>query len=172
MTGNDEKTPLEIERKYLIRFPDLKRLEEKPNCEKIEIVQTYLQSKDDTEVRVRMRGKDGRYLFYRTEKRRITDTSRAEVERRITQEEYAVYLADADPLRRPVRKMRYCLTENSRYYEIDVFPEWKKQAILEVELRSENEEVVFPEEVQVIREVTSDRRYLNHALAVDMPEED
>ena len=68
--------------------------------------------------------------------------------------------------------MRYCLTENSRYYEIDVFPEWKKQAILEVELRSENEEVVFPEEVQVIREVTSDRRYLNHALAVDMPEED
>ena len=167
-----EPVPLEIERKYLIRFPDLKRLEEKPNCEKVEIVQTYLLSKDDTEVRVRMRGKDGRYLFYRTEKRRITDTSRAEVERRITQEEYVVYLADADPLRKPVRKMRYCLTENSRYYEIDIFPEWKKQAILELELRSEDEEVVFPEEVEVIREVTADRRYLNHALASYMPEEE
>ena len=68
--------------------------------------------------------------------------------------------------------MRYCLTENSRYYEIDIFPEWKKQAILELELRSEDEEVVFPEEVEVIREVTADRRYLNHALASYMPEEE
>ena len=33
-----EPIPLEVERKYLIRYPDLKKLEEKPNCKKVEIV--------------------------------------------------------------------------------------------------------------------------------------
>lgn len=167
-----EPIPLEIERKYLIRYPDLQKLEEKPNCEKVEIIQTYLNSRGDTEVRVRQRGRDGRYMYYRTEKSRVSDTARTEIERRISQEEYVGYLMEADPSRRPIRKTRYCLTENNCYYEIDVYPEWEKQAILEVELRTEDQEVVFPEEISVIREVTSDKTYSNHALAAKMPEED
>ena len=167
-----EPIPLEIERKYLIRYPDLQKLEEKPNCEKVEIIQTYLNSRGDTEVRVRQRGRDGRYMYYRTEKSRVSDTARTEIERRISQEEYVGYLMEADPSRRPIRKTRYCLTENNCYYEIDVYPEWEKQAILEVELRTEDQEVVFPEEISVLREVTCDKTYSNHALAAKMPEED
>ena len=167
-----EPVPLEVERKYLIRFPDLKKLEEKPNCKKVEIIQTYLHSIGDTEVRVRQRGRNGRYIYYRTEKKRVSDTARTDVERRISQDEYLGYLMEADPARRPIRKTRYCLTENNCYYEIDVYPEWTKQAILELELLSEDQEVTFPEDITVIREVTTDKAYGNHSLAAQMPEED
>ncbi|MBQ6582276.1 MAG: hypothetical protein IJH77_00460, partial [Mogibacterium sp.] len=114
-------------------------------------IQTYLLSPDDAEVRVRQRGKDGSYLFYRTEKRRVSETARVEVERRITQREYLACLMEANPARHPVRKTRYCLTENNRYYEIDLYPEWHKQAVLELELREETEDVVFPEGIRIRR---------------------
>ena len=167
-----EPEPMEIERKYLIRYPDLQKLEELPNCEKVEIAQTYLVSADETEIRVRQRGRNGYYLYYRTEKRRISGTSRAETERRISEADYVEYLMQADPARRPIRKTRYCLTENSRYYEIDIYPEWKKQAVMELELRNEDEEVVFPRDISVIREVTEDPAYKNYSLALRMPEEE
>ena len=70
-----------------------------------------------------------------------------------------------------MRKTRYCLTENNRYYEIDIYPEWKKQAILELELSSEEEEDILPEDIKVIREVTTDETYSNYELARKMPEE-
>ena len=167
-----EPTPLEIERKFLIRYPDISALEALPNCNKVEIVQTYLFSKDGTEIRVRRRGRNGNYLYYRTEKRRVSETARTEIERRIGLEEYRGYLREADPEKRPIHKTRYCLTENSRYFEIDIFPEWKKQAMMEVELRSAGEEIVFPGMIQVIREVTGDRNYGNYSFASQMPAED
>ena len=104
-------------------------------------------------------------MYYRTEKRRISETERTEVERRISQEEYVGYLMEADPVRRPIRKTRYCLTENNCYYEIDIYPEWKDKAIMEIELHDEDQKIVFPEEIDVIREVTKDLAYTNHEIA-------
>lgn len=167
-----EPEPLEIERKYLIKYPDLLRLEDLPNCSRVEMIQTYLRKQPDgTEARVRQRGQNGNYICYRTEKRRISDTTRVEVDRRIDMKEYVSFLAEADPSRRPIRKTRYCLTENNRYYEIDVYPEWSRQAILEIELRNEEEKVILPEWVKVIREVTGDKSYTNYEMAKTMPEE-
>lgn len=167
-----EPEPMEIERKYLIRYPDLLRLEDLPNCSKVDMIQTYLKNQPDgTEARVRQRGQDGNFVCYRTEKRRISDTTRVEVDRRIDVKEYVSFLSEADPERRPIRKTRYCLTENNRYYEIDIYPEWSKQAILEIELNSEDEEIVFPDSIKVIREVTADKAYSNFEMAKNMPEE-
>ena len=167
-----EPEPMEIERKFLIKYPDLLRLEDLPNYSKVDMIQTYLKVQSDgTEVRVRQRGQNGNYMCYRTEKRRISDMSRVEVDRRIDIREYVAALMDADPERRPVHKTRYCLAENDLYYEIDIYPEWHKQAILEIELRSEDEEVVMPEGIVVIREVTDDRAYSNYEMAKHMPEE-
>ena len=85
--------------------------------------------------------------------------------------EYLSLMPQADPDCRLVRKTRYCLTENSRYYEIDIYPEWSRQAVLELELRSEADEVVFPKGIEVIREVTGDDRYKNYSLAHHMLDE-
>ena len=161
-----EPTPMEIERKYLIVRPCLQALEKLPNCEKVDIVQTYLKSGDPGEERrIRQRGSGGSYIYFMTRKKKADGIRRVEIEERLSQEEYISLLVEADPAYRTIHKQRYCLSENGLYYEIDIYPEWKDKAIMEIELHSEDQEVVFPEEIDVIREVTGDPAYSNHELA-------
>ena len=161
-----EPTPMEIERKYLIARPHQKALEQLPNCERVDIVQTYLKSEDPAEERrIRQRGCNGNYIYFMTRKKKAKGIGRVEIEERLSQEEYISLLVEADPAYRPIHKERYCLSENGLYYEIDIYPEWKDKAIMEIELHSEDQEVVFPEEIDVIREVTGNPAYSNHELA-------
>lgn len=160
-----EPVPREIERKYLIEYPDVHLLESLPNCCKVEIIQTYLNSRDGNEVRIRQRGANGHYTYYETCKKTITSLERVEIERRLTKDEYLTRLMEADPTKRPIRKNRYCLTQDGKYYEIDVYPFWSDKAILEIELTDPLEEVLIPEQVKVIREVTDDPVYKNSTLA-------
>ena len=46
-----------------------------------------------------------------------------------------------------------------------VYPFWDSQAIVEIELNDENEEIRFPAELKVIREVTEDDGFKNASLA-------
>ena len=167
-----EPIPYEIERKFLIKYPDIELLESLPNCQKVDIVQTYLNSVSGKERRVRARGQNGHYIYYLTEKEPVSTGKRAEIERRLTQEEYVKYTMEADPNLHTIRKTRYCLSYNSVYFEIDVFPSWNNQAFVEVELHDENEIINFPDFIEVIREVTDDPKYYNHELAKAMPEEE
>ena len=160
-----EPEPMEIERKYLIEYPDLSMLEKLPNCRRVEIIQTYLRAPEGEESRVRQRGVDGNYIYFQTTKRRVTDVKRVEVERRLSQREYLQLLMEADPNCRPIRKSRYCLTWENQYFEIDVFPFWKDKAILEIELSREDASVTIPQFIRVIREVTEDASYKNAELA-------
>lgn len=161
-----EPTPMEIERKYLIFRPRLQTLEQMPNCECVDIVQTYLKSEDPAEERrIRQRGSNGSYVYFMTRKRKTDGIKRVEIEERLSQEEYIALLVEADPAYRTIHKKRYCLSENGLYYEIDIYPEWKDKAIMEIELHDEDQKIVFPEEINVIREVTSDPAYTNHEIA-------
>jgi CYTH domain-containing protein/predicted ATPase len=165
-----EPEPFEIERKFLIKYPDLKALEQMPNCSKVEIIQTYLHSSHaDAEIRVRQRGKDGHYIFTETIKRRVSDMKRIETERRLTQSEYLNLLMNADTSLKQIRKTRYCISFSNQYLEIDIYPFWNKQAILEVELSDESQQIVFPEFVEIIQEVTSEVEYMNRAIAQEIP---
>lgn len=164
-----EPEPFEIERKFLIYYPDVKKLEEMPNCTKVNIVQTYLKSNDGTERRIRARGIDGSYLYYLTEKKRISNLKRVEVERKLSQDEYFSLLMEADNMLHAIRKTRYCLSENNQYFEIDIYPEWDNQAIMEIELNSEDEKVKIPDFIKVIKEVTDDETYKNYNMSKNMP---
>ena len=160
-----EPEPFEIERKFLISYPNLAALEALPHCQRVEIIQTYLKTDDGVESRVRQRGMDGHYTYYQTTKRQVTPVKRVETERRLTQNEYLRLLMDADPACRPVRKTRYCLMHDNQYFEIDVYPFWNDQAIVEIELTDENAPIDFPDYLHVIREVTDDPSFRNAALA-------
>lgn len=160
-----EPEPFEIERKYLIEYPDIAWLENEPNCRRIEIIQTYLKSDTGEEVRVRQRGINGNYIYFKTVKKRISDIKRVEVEKRLSGAEYLTLLMEADTSKRQIRKTRYCLTYNGQYFEIDIYPFWNDKAIAEIELRDENTEVSFPKQLKVIREVTEDESYKNSSLA-------
>lgn len=160
-----EPEPYEIERKFLIRYPDIKWLESLPNCSRVEIIQTYLRSSEDEEIRVRQRGRDGNYIYCQTVKRKVSDLKRVEIERRLSQKEYLRLLMDADTTKHQIRKDRYCLTYENRYFEIDVYPFWNDKAIAEIELSSEDQEIRFPKELEIIKEVTDDSSYKNSELA-------
>lgn len=160
-----EPEPYEIERKFLIEYPDIKILEENPNCRSIEIIQTYLNSENDDEIRVRQRGENGNYIYFKTIKKKISDIKRVEIEKRLSKDEYLTLLMDADTQKRQIRKTRYCLTYNNQYIEIDVYPFWNDKAIAEIELSDENEEIKFPNYIKVIKEVTDDDTYKNASLA-------
>ena len=160
-----EPEPFEIERKFLIEYPDIKWLASIPNCRRIEIIQTYLNSDNGDEVRVRQRGTDGHYVYFQTIKRKVSDIKRVEIERRLSQSEYLRLLMDADTTRRQIRKDRYCLTYENQYFEIDVYPFWEDKAIAEIELSDENADIKFPKEIKVIKEVTDDESYKNASLA-------
>ncbi len=160
-----EPEPLEIERKYLIEYPDVSWLDSLKNCQRVEIIQTYLKSNPNEEVRVRQRGVDGNFIYFKTIKRKISDLKRVEIEKRLSKDEYLTLLLDADTEKRQIRKTRYCLMYKNQYLEIDVYPFWNDKAILEIELSDENSEVVFPSEIKVIKEVTDDESYKNASLA-------
>ena len=160
-----EPEPYEIERKYLIEYPDTAWLESNPNCQRIEIIQTYLNSAADEEVRVRQRGIDGNYIYFQTIKRKVSDVKRVEIERRLSQTEYLRLLMEADTTKRQIRKTRYCLTYENQYFEIDIYPFWEDKAIVEIELNDEQTQIVFPKQIKVIKEVTEDDSYKNASLA-------
>lgn len=160
-----EPEPFEIERKFLIKYPNIEWLESLPNVEKVEIIQTYLNSNPNDEVRVRQRGKDGNYIYTKTTKRKVSDIKRVEIEKRLSKDEYLRCLMDADTTRHQIRKTRYCMTYNNCYLELDVYPFWSDKAILEIELSKEDEEISIPDEIKVIKEVTDDEYYKNVNLA-------
>lgn len=160
-----EPEPYEIERKFLIEFPDISWLEKNKNCKKLEIIQTYLNSNKDEEIRVRQRGYDGNYIYTQTTKRNVNDITRVEIEKRLTKDEYIDLLMNADTSKHPIRKTRYCLIYKNHYFEIDIYPFWSDKAIVEIELNDENEEIEFPKQLKLIKEVTNDKNYRNSELA-------
>ena len=160
-----EPEPYEIERKFLIHYPNVAKLETMPNCKRIEIMQTYLNAPEGDEVRVRQRGADGHFVYIKTTKRKVSDIKRLEIEKRISQDEYLRLLMDADITKHPIRKTRYCLTWNNQYFEIDVYPFDNEHAIVEIELTNENDTIEFPDFLSVICEVTDNDAYKNASLA-------
>ena len=164
-----EPAPMEIERKYLIARPDPRLLDQMPGCEQADIIQTYLKSGDPSEERrIRRRKSNGSYVYFMTRKRKTSGDRRVEIEERLSQEEYdELLMTEADPDYRPIRKKRYSLNANGLNYEIDLYPGWEDQAIMEIELYNEDQKVVFPEGIQVIREVTDDPAFSNSELAKD-----
>lgn len=160
----------EIERKFLIRYPDMGFLRE--NSDITEIEQVYLRkTADGHSARVRKRGLNGSYTYTHTVKTRISDMRRIELEREITEAEYIALLRDADPERSVIRKRRCCLAYRGQLFEIDLYPFWDDRAVMEIELEREGQEISFPPDIQIVRELTSDRRYTNAAIAKCIPQE-
>lgn len=161
-----EPQPYQSQRKFLIEYPDISRLEKMDNCCRIEIIQTFLRGGNDGEDRrIRQRGIDGHYTYYLTIKRTVSGDKHIEIERRLTQREYLMLLMDADPAMHPIRKDRYCLANGGQYFEIDVYPEWTDRAIMKIKLTEKEDEIRFPDEIKVIREVTHENAYRNSYIA-------
>lgn len=159
-----EELPLEIEKKFLIKMPNLKWIEENTNCKIAEISQTYLGfKKNGYGDRVRKMTIDGITKYFYTSKKSLSDMTRIELEKEITEKEYLEHLQEENA-RRTLFKTRYMVYLNQLKYEIDIYPFWKKTAILEIELKSEEESYTIPDFIEVIGDVTGNRDYSNSSL--------
>ena len=162
----------EIERKYLIRYPDVSLLMARPGAQRWEIVQTYLKSSPDRTRRLRQVVSGGEVRYYLTTKQRLSDLTAIEDEREIPQSDYIALSREADPARKSVVKTRCRVPYRGYTLEFDLYPFWDDRAILEIEMGSEAERPEIPDYVSVIRDVSGDLAYKNSQLAVSVPMEE
>lgn len=162
-------THFEIERKFLIAYPDAEALQQIQGCRVKRFVQTYLTAPEGESRRVRevREGKNASYIY--TRKRRVSDLRYIEEENELTEAEYQRLLADADPDARPILKTRYAIPYKGHVLEIDLYDFWQDRATLEVELSFEDEAFEILPDIKIICEVTSDHRYKNVNLARNLP---
>ena len=162
---------VETERKYLIKFPDTAYLRTIEGCRVLDMRQTYLDSLPDapkTERRVRAITENGAVSYVYTQKSPRAYLSRFEDERDVSREEYEALLGDAYA---ELVKTRYAFPYAGHVMEIDVYPPeiggeiFDGYAILEVEMDDPDEAVEFPEFLEIVCEVTDDRKYHNKTIA-------
>jgi adenylate cyclase len=144
---------LEIERKFLIDIEKLPKLENG-----YVIKQGYIQTNDNTVVRVRVKDKEA----FLTIKGENICATRLEYE-------YSIPLNDANDMldklcTKPIiDKTRYEIKYKNHLWEIDIFHQENDGLIVaEVELESEDEKIELPN--WIVEEVTNDSKYYNSNL--------
>lgn len=162
---------VETERKFIIRTPVLSLLEDQVGYEKSEIVQTYFVSDNGVTHRVRARAGKNATVYTETKKTRISRMSVIEDEVKISEAEYLERLAALKTVGMPVRKTRHVFSYDGHLFEVDIYPGWKHHAIMEVEFSSEDERIQTPPFIEIVREVTGEKKYSNHSMALAFPEE-
>ncbi len=163
---------IEIEKKYIIRLPRIDRMRSMDGYTESEIAQIYLDSDKGVTHRVRSRRMAGKTVYTETKKVRIDSMSAYEDEREIAEEEFLGMAAEPALGTRPISKIRHTFLYSGQLFEIDIYPEWGSTAILETELESRDTEVNFPDFIEIVKDVTGDRRYSNAAMARSFPPEE
>lgn len=164
-----ESAPIEIERKFLIRFPNIDFLYTLNGARVRNIVQTYLATNDGSTARVRRIEENNEIYYVKTVKNKISTLSHYEDEYEIDEARYLCELKTADKDKAPIIKTRYAFPFHSHTLEIDIYPFWNDRAILEIEMASEDESISIPDFLEVIKEVSEDSRYKNTNLACRIP---
>jgi len=154
-----------MRRKFLIEYPDLDWLNSNPLTRKLDVIETYLKAPEGSTYHIKQTGENGHWTAVATKKIRQVGVKSLELERRLTEDHYLELLEEADHSLRSLYKTRYFLAYDRQYFVIDLFPFWHDQAILSVQIPSEDAEIRFPEEIHVIKEITDVEEYRNHYLA-------
>ena len=162
---------IEIERKYIIKKPSLKSMRETEGYTELEITQIYLESAANVTHRVRSRIYPDSAVYTETKKIRIDKMSAYEDEGEISESDFKEKSRKIDKSTRPILKKRYTFSHNKHTFEIDIYPEWERCAVMETELESRDELVDFPSFIEIVREVTGEREYSNAAMAHRFPAE-
>ena len=146
---------LEIERKFRIKMPPKAWLRSRENLSVTGLVQCYLTARPGWERRVRQ----------------ATNALTGEVRCTLTEispSEYEALLGEMQPGTPPLYKVRWAFPYKGHTIEIDCYPFWENEAILEVELSAPDEPIALPPEIEVLAEVTDDPNLKNRALALAM----
>lgn len=164
-------TGLEIERKFIIKMPDISLMSTRDEYTKSDILQIYITSLPGETHRVRKRAYADNILFFETRKIRIDNISSTEIEGEITEERFNELCKNILDGTLPIVKTRHTFLYDSHTFEIDVYPNWTRTAVMEIELNDREEQVMIPEFISIIKDVTGDKKYSNAAMSRSFPEE-
>jgi CYTH domain-containing protein len=165
---------LEIERKFLVKFPsswsvlaelfdnliDVKR-----------ISQTYLKPKDNEpcgRIRKTVQGLTGDTdtIYDYNIKKFIEHGVNEETEHEISKSKFDKYLKDSHPDKITLEKTRFVFKYNDQIFELDVFKgPLKGIAILEIELKDKKDKIELPPFLKIIKEVSNEKKWNNFELA-------
>ncbi len=162
---NINNAPIETERKYLIKYPEIEKLALMPSYSCIHIEQTYFKKENGDKCRVRKITDNHGVKYIFTQKEKISELSRYEFETQISKEEYKNLLLLKMPESNMIVKDRHTFFYNNQKYEVDVYEFWSDKATMEAETENEDTQVPIPPCVTLIKEVTFDKRYRNSSLA-------
>jgi len=162
---------LEIERKYLLSSAPSEAELADLGAQLHRIEQVYLRSEGGWVRRVRKVEAAGRTRYVATRKREVAGIVREEHEEELDAAAYGRSLAEADPARRAIRKVRHVFPFGGHVLELDVFAEPPGLVLLEVELEDPLDVPVLPPAilVRLVREVSLESAYMNHAIALWPP---
>lgn len=165
------KTQIETERKFIIKMPDISILEKMEGYTRDAIIQIYLPSAVGGTHRVRSRSSNGRTVYTETEKIRISSASSIEREGEISEARFAELSKNILEGTRPIKKTRHSFSFRGQVFEIDVYPEWERCAVMEAELEDATAPLDIPNEISVISEVTGKKEYSNASMSRLFPPE-
>ena len=162
-----EGSPHETYRKYLIEVDDglLERVRSEANYSTSHIIQHYLRSDGGYERRIRMRERDDGIMYIYTEANYISGNERVKVDRVLTERQYKDFFHQIDPELNVIDKTRYSFIHDKLFYKLDVFNFDTSRGILSVDQPADGHDVVLPDYIKVIKEVTDDKNYKNYYLA-------
>ena len=161
---------IETERKYIIKMPDFTFLQKCDNYTASNIEQIYLDIGFSTH-RIRKRAYEDKTVYTETKKIRISTVSAIEEEGEISSEKYNELKKKQLKGTEKLEKTRHSFSFCGYVFEIDVYPQWKKSAIMEIELESEDTTPEIPSFIKIIREVTGIREYSNAKMSHAFPPE-
>lgn len=148
-----------IEKKYLIRIPDISYLDKLGGCSKVKMTLTYLNgSSEQCDIKLLLRDEDGKKFYHK-----IIKGNNQKSTIPLSADEYIDELDNKMIDRNPIVKCRYSFIYHSVYYKIDIFED-KDFSILEVDLLSSHEIVRFPSFIEVLKDVSDDINYKNYNL--------
>ena len=168
--GNTIKTRKQL--KYLIDINKSKLgfIKDK-NTVKLDIKQFYLEEplkKDTYERRLRLITHNGNTNYYFTvQKRYDKGLTKVVTNYKMTEKEYNSLLEFYN-IKAAIEKTRYMFVENGQYYKLDVFDQIEYFAILEVDYNNNQEEILLPEDMAIVEEVTDDPNYSTEAIAANL----
>jgi CYTH domain-containing protein len=162
---------LEIERKYLLSSAPSDAELAEIGAQPRRIEQVYLRSEDGWVRRVRKVEAAGRTRYVATRKREIAGIVREEHEEELDAAAYGRSVAEADPARRAIRKVRHVFPFAGHVLELDVFAEPPGLVLLEVELEDASDMPTLPPAIlaRLVREVSLESAYMNHEIALRPP---
>lgn len=153
---------IEEERKYIVRVTG-----ELPECIESEIAQTYLTAEPDCEVRLRRRTTNGNIVNIHTSRKKISSSEELVTERQVSNALYESLLQQADPYRQTIKKLRRSFIWKGQYFELDTYQGSNEGLIiLETKGMASHEDVKFPPFITMVRDITGNKDYYNHSLAL------